>query len=118
MKTKQKRLIPKTHKHRVEDDVSLRKHTDSQLSCEWEAPNQEKYSEDQQREGHQDSHLRRKWKDKKEYTQVEQCGDKQDKKESVHPGTLQAVHSLSEQTFATACDQTSDKTEIEAEVLQ
>lgn len=118
MKTKQKRLIPKTHKHRVEDGVSLRKHTDAQLPGEWKTSDTSEQGENQQREGHQNSSVGGKWEDTKEHTQVEQSGDEQNTKESVHPGTLQTMHQMSEQTLTTACDTQTDKTEIEAEVLQ
>ena len=118
MKTKQKRLIPKTRKHKVEDGILLRKQADSQLSKEREASDKSKYGENQQGERHQDGSLGRKREDAKEQTQAEQSRDEQNQEESVHPGTLSTLCSMSEQPVATACDTLTDKTEIEAEVLQ
>ncbi len=113
IKTRQKRIIPKTHRHRVED-VPIHKHPIPQLSSERKKADKGQYSEDSKREGNQGGHDQGKREDTKEPTPLKSIGNQEDTKESVHPGTLQEVQQLSEQY---AFHETSDKTEIEAEEL-
>ncbi len=121
MKTRQKRLIPKTRRHlsknTVEDGIQLRKHTDSQLDGERKKTDESQHRENQEREGNQGSQGGGKREDTQKQTQLEQSRDQQNTEESVHPGTLQTLHPMSEQSIS-ACDPQTDKTEIEAEVLQ
>ncbi len=121
MKTRQKRLIPQTRrqmsKNTVENGIPLRKHTDSQLHGEREKTDKSQHGKNQQREGNQGSQDHGKREDAQKQTQVESIGNKENTEESVHPGTLQTLHPMSEQSIS-ACDTQTDKTEIEAEVLQ
>ena len=116
MRTKHRRSVPKTRSHRVEKkaDVSVRKHTISHVNRKWKEANEEECCQDTKREGDKDGDSGSGRKDKEKCSQIEQIGDQQDSKESVHPGPIQAVPGLSEQS---AYDQTSEQTEIEAEEL-
>ena len=133
IKTRQKRLIPKTrrsshsekdgiiqkthsflnHRHRVED-VPISKHADADHHEKREEADKNQHSENQERKGNQGGQDDGKREDTQKHSQVEPSRDAQNRKESIHPGTLQAVHRLSEPT---AFHETSDKTEIEAEEL-
>lgn len=116
MKTKHRKSVAKTRSHRVEKgaDVSIRKHTISCINRKWKEENEKEYREDQERKGDKDGDPGAREEDKEEYSQIEQNRDIPDSKESVHPGLVQAVPGLSEQS---ADDQEGDQTEIEAEVL-
>jgi hypothetical protein len=116
MKTKHRKSVPKTRSHRIEKrtDVSVRKHAISCVNRKWKEENEKEYRKDSEREGDKDSDSGRGEEDKEECSQIEQIGDAKHSNESVHPGPLQAVPGLPEQS---ADDQTPEQTEIEAEEL-
>lgn len=111
-----KKVVSKTRGHKIEKKryVPLRKHTGPQHNEGRKNGLKDQYSEDSQRKGDEDGSDSGKREDTEEQTHVEQVGSKEDSAESVHPGPLQTVPDLLEQT---AVVQTSDKEEIEAEVL-
>jgi hypothetical protein len=111
-----KKVVLKTRGHKVEKKryVPLRKHTGSQHTEERLPSDTDKHSQDSEWKGDQDGHDSGTRHHTEEQTHVEQIRDEKDSTESVHPGPLQTVSELLEQT---AVVQTSDKEEIEAEVL-
>jgi hypothetical protein len=117
MKTKHRKSVPKTRSHRIEKrtDVSVRKHTISCVNRKWKEDNEKEHRKDSEREGDKDGDPGTRKEDKEECSQVEQIGDAEDSTESVHPGPLQAVPGLPQQS---ADDETPEQTEIEAEELQ
>ena len=118
IKTRQKRLIPKTHRsnhhHRV-DDVSVYQHSGTQHDSKRKGSGSCEHSQHQEWKGDQGSTDNQGRKDEKEQTPIDEEGDKQYSTEQVHPGTLQEVQQLFEQD---AFQETADKTEIEAEELK
>jgi hypothetical protein len=117
MRTKHKKSVAKTRSNKVEkgENVSIRKHTISCVNRKWKEENEKEYRKDSEREGDKDSDSEPQREDKEECSQIDQIGDAKHSEESVHPGPVQAVPGLSEQS---ADDQTPDQTEIEAEELQ
>lgn len=118
MRSKHKRSAGKTRGHKVEkrDHVSLLKHASSQHHGKWQGTNENKHSEYQEWQGHQNSDSEGKREDTQINEEVEQIRDEEDTKESIHPGPFQNLSHMSEQQ-TTAGNQTTDKTEIEAEEL-
>jgi hypothetical protein len=116
MKSKHKRSVAKTRSSKVEAKpyVPLRKHTSPLLDEQWQSNHAQEHCQDCQRTGDEDSCLGGEWQDQKEHKEIEQIRDTENPEQSVHPGPVQAVSELSEQT---AVVQTSDETEIVAEVL-
>lgn len=116
MKTKHRKTIPKTRGHRVgkKIHVPVLKHTSPQRDGEWGTEDENKHSEHQGQEGNQNSGSQGKREDTKEHTQVEQSGNSENSEKSVHPGPIQTLPDMPEQS---AVHETSDKTEIEAEEL-
>ena len=116
IKSKHKKTVPKTRGHKLERKryVPLRKHTDAQHSEGRETSCPDQHSDHSERKGDQDCVNSGARQDAEECTQVEQLRDAQDSEESVHPGPVQTVLNMPEQT---AVVQTSDKEEIEAEEL-
>ena len=111
-----KKAVPKTRGHKVEKKryVPLRKHTGSQHTEERVPGDTDKHSEDSERQGNQDSHDSGTRQDTEKHTQAESIRAEEDSTESVHPGPVQTLPDMSEQT---AVVKTADKEEIEAEVL-
>lgn len=115
MKSKHRKPIPKTRGHKVERKyVPIRKLTDAQQPSERNAQNKDECREDSERKRNKDSDCEGERKDQEEHPQVEQGGNTENSEKSVHPGPLQTVPGLSEQTAAHA--QTAE-TEIESEEL-
>lgn len=116
IKSKHRKTIPKTRGHKLEKKpyVPLRKHTNAQSDEERKEPYKDKYSEDSERQGNQNSSSEGKRDNTEEHTQAEQVRNPEDPAESVYPGTVQTLPDLFEQT---ASVQTADKTEIESEEI-
>lgn len=122
MRTKHRKPVTKTRSNRVEkrSDVSVRKHTISCVNRKWKEENEKEHRNDQERKGDKDCDSGGGEEDKEECSHVEQRGDSADPEESVHPGLVQTLSGLLEQTPQSnecADDQEADQTEIEAEVL-
>ena len=124
IRSKLKKSIPKTRGHKVEKKpyVPLRKHTSTQQLHQRQETNKEEYSENQKGEGDESGNSTSGRQDEEKCKEIVQSGNSENSKESVHPGPVQTLLDMSQQTIAK--DQTSavkasdDKTEIEAEVLQ
>jgi hypothetical protein len=116
IKTKQKRTIPKTRSHRVETKpyVPLREHTGSHESSERQAADKEKQCEDPKREGDQISCLDGEWQNKEECEKAQSEGNTENSTESIHPGPIQTVYTLSPDS---ADDKTYEETRVESEVI-
>ncbi len=116
MRSKHKRSVAKTRSSKVEAKVNvpLRKHTITFVYGKRNEKDAQEHSEDCKREGNQDSCPGGERQDQEKHSQVESLRDTENPEKSVHPGPVQALPELSEQT---AVVQTSDETEIEAEVL-
>lgn len=116
MRSKVKKTIPKTRGHRVGKKlhVPVLKHPSPQRDGERSSEDKKEHSEHQGQEGDQDGRSEGKWEDTKEYTSIEPSGNTENSEESIHPGPVQTVPDLSEQT---ALHQTSDKESIESEEL-
>ena len=120
MKTKHRKTIPKTRGHRVEKKqyVQLRKHSNPKQQDERQGSDKNEHCKGEERKGCEDSSLEREREDTKKHTQIDQRGDTEDSEESIHPGLIQTLSRLPEQTeTTTAVHETSDKKEIEAEEL-
>jgi hypothetical protein len=117
MRSKHKCQIKKTRGHRVEKrpHVPLLKHTGSLHDGEWKEEDQSQLGHGPQWQGDQDSHNQGGEEDTKEHAQVESVRNTENSEKSIHPGPVQTLPDMSEQS---ADDQTLDKTEIEAEELQ
>lgn len=118
MKSKHRKTIPKTRHHKVErkTHVPVLQHTGSQQLSERKEADKDQHSQHTKWEGNQDSHSPGERKDTQEHSQVEQVRNTENSEEPIHPGLIQTLPDLS-QSEITAVDQTSDKTEIEAEEL-
>ena len=117
MRSKHKhKSIGKTRGHRVEkkNHVQLLKHTGPQHDEKWEGNNKDQHSRGTEGQGNQDCDSPRKREDTQIDEEAEQFRDKKDSKESIHPGPLQTLSNMSEQT---ADYQNQDKEGIEAEEL-
>jgi hypothetical protein len=116
MKTKHRKTIPKTRGHRVEkkQNVHLRKHTSPKQHDKRETNDEDQHGQDSKREGNKDGCPGGEREDTKKHTQVEQSGNSENSEESVHPGLIQTLPDMLEQS---AVHETSDKTEIEAEEI-
>ena len=116
IRTKQKKTIPKTRGHKVEKKpyVPLRKHTSTQQLGERQATDQEKHSQDQQREGDQGSGRGGKREGEEEHQEIIEVRDTENSTESIHPGPVQTVSALPEQA---AVHTSSETPLIEAEEL-
>ena len=116
MKTKHKKPIPKTRGHKVERKpyVPIRKLTNAQQHGQRDTKDKDEHCKDSQREGDQDSHHEGERKDQEEHTQVEPSRATENSEKSVHPGPLQTVPGLPEQT---AAHTETDETQIESEEL-
>ena len=115
MKSKHKKPIPKTRGHKVEKKyVPIRKLTNAQQYAQRKPQNKDEHCEDSQWEGNQDSHHEGGRKDQEEHTQTESKRDTENSEKSVHPGPLQTLHGLSEET---AADKETAETQIESEEL-
>jgi len=117
MRSKHK-SIGKTRGHRVEKKrhVQLLQYTSSQHDGQRQRENEDEHSEHSSGQGNQNSDSEGKWKDTEIHQEAEQIRGSEDSKESVHPGPVQTVFDMFEQEIS-AGNQTSDKTEIEAEEL-
>ena len=117
MRSKHKCQIKKTRGHKVEKrhHVPLLKHASSIHDGERKEEDQSQLGHSPQWKGDQDSHNQGGKEDAKEHTQVESIGNTENSEKSIHPGPVQTLPDMSEQS---ADDQTIDKTEIEAEELQ
>ena len=118
MRSKHKCQIKKTRGHRVEKrpHVPLLKHTSPLHDGERKEEDQSQLGQYSQWQGDQDSHHKGGEEDAKEHTQTELIRNTENSEKSIHPGPVQTLSDMSES--ATADDQASDKTEIEAEELQ
>ena len=76
---------------------------------------QDKYCQDSEWKGREDSPPKRKWNHTEEYTQTLQEGDCTDTKESLRSRTVYEMREVSES--ADASDKKDADTEIEAEVI-
>jgi hypothetical protein len=116
MRSKHRKTIPKTRHHKVEkrDNVQLRKHTGSQYDGRREGADKDEHSQDKKRERNQDCDHESERKDEEKHAQVEPLRNTENSEESVHPGPLQTMSEVSEQT---AVHEETDKTEIESEEL-
>lgn len=117
MRSKHKhKSIGKTRGHRVEKrkHVQLLQHTGPQHDGKREGEDENQHGGGTQGEGHQDCDSSAKWEDTQINQEAEQIRDRKDSKESIHPGPLQTVSDMSEQT---ADYQKQDKEGIEAEEL-
>lgn len=116
IKSKHKVHLRKTRGHKVEykQYVPILKHASAKQHDERKEDDKSEYSQGEERQGHQDSTHEGKREDTQEHSQVEQGGNTENSKESIHPGPLQALLRLLESTAAYEED---DKTEIEAEEI-
>jgi hypothetical protein len=115
MKSKHRKPIPKTRGHKVEKKyVPIRKLTDAQQHSERNSQNKDECCEDSERKRDQNSDREGEGKDKEEHSQTEQGRNTENSEKSVHPGPLQTVSGLSEQSAAHA---ETAETEIESEEL-
>ena len=116
MKSKHKKSVAKTRGHKVEKKpyVPIRKHTGPQQHGERQGKDKDEHSDNQKREGDQDSGGEGGKEDKEEHTQVDKGGDTENSEKPVHPGPIQAA---SEMHQSGAVDAQTSETEIEAEEL-
>ena len=116
MKTKQRRIIPKTRSHRVEKKpyVPIRKYAGSHNNEGRKETDAKESGENKEREGNQAGNDTGRKKDQEKCAQVEPIRNTENSEEPVHPGPVQA---LSEMHPQSADDTTSEKGGIESEEL-
>ncbi len=116
MKTKQRRVIPKTRGHRVEKKpyVPIRKYAGSHNNEGRKETDTKESCENSQWEGNQGSHNLGGQENKEECKETQSIRNTENSEEPVHPGPVQA---LSEMHPQSADDTTSEKGGIESEEL-
>lgn len=99
--------------HRTEraitNGIQLRKHSGSSDHDGREVENEDKHSEDQKREGHEDSCAEGKREDTEVHEESVTLGNSEHSEQSVHPGSVQELRELPASVQDT--DETSPKEE-------
>lgn len=116
MKTKHRKVVPKTRSHKVEvkRNVSILQHPISRDNEKRKEASKKEHCEDSEREGDKDGCSEGEREDTEECSQVEQSRDTENSEKSVHPGPIQTVSGLPESAAVTP---KSDETQIESEEL-
>ncbi len=106
IKPRRKRILKTRYRKRVENGVSIQQHTGSRSDGKWREEDEEEHSRDKEWKGIQDCGTDRKWEDSQEHQETVQCGNTENPAKSVHPGSLQELHELSQLAVADITNET------------
>lgn len=114
MRHKGRRAVAKTRCHhkaekKISHELPVREHTGSLHDGERQGENEDKHSEDQKRQGHEDSSGSGKREDTEIHEEAIGLGNSEHSEQSVHPGSIQELRELP--ASAQVTDETSPEEE-------